>query len=381
MVDSTLARGYGTLAGLGFIGAALFAIPSTLLLEPRPETGSYLVSVAGLVTGLVCMALPWERINPKWLHAVGVIATVEAAIAVAVFGQPYAAFFFLIGVLVAYVAPYPRIVAGHLALIGVALVAPVAYGPASAIDTLQLALVVFPNLALTVGIFAYLRLRMVADRLSYRRFAEQTLSLANRIAGRPVTATDPPSDPELLAWSRRYRIPARASAVAAAILSVPLVTAGLAAAGVKLPPFASTSFAEVGIHLPNQGSEHGSRAERETIDRAVRNVQPGGLPDANPGIRETRGAGQSTPPGRGAGGDLEPSRTAPDSSTPGQLDGADTDTSTSPSGGTNDPGGSPDAPPRGPIGEALDKTLLDLQSILNMNGAPDAGEAEPGSAE
>ena len=101
-VNSTLTRGYGTLAGLGIIGAAVLAVPSTLFLDPRPEAEAYFSTVAALVVGLCCMALPWERIDARWLHLVGLLAIVQAAVAVAVFGQAYVAFYFLIAVAAAY---------------------------------------------------------------------------------------------------------------------------------------------------------------------------------------------------------------------------------------------------------------------------------------
>lgn len=254
-VNSTLTRGYGMLAGLGIIGAAVFAVPSTLLLEPLPPAEAYLSTVAALTTGLVCMALPWERMDGRWLHLFGVLATVEAAWAVAVFGQAYLALYFLIAVSIAYVTPDARSLVPHLLLIGLAIFGPAVYGPEDVRSTLQMGLVVYPLLVLTAGIFAYLRQRMVADHRSYRLFAEETLALADRIAGRPLSLQSGPARDldDLPDWSR-YRISARASAVAAAIFAVPLLTAGLATAGVKLPSFAADTFGDVGIELPNQGS-------------------------------------------------------------------------------------------------------------------------------
>lgn len=257
-VSSTLSRAYGTLAGLGFIGAAVLAIPSTLLLEPRPPAESYLITVAGLFTGLVLMTLPWERMDPRWLHAVGVLATVQAAGAVAVFGQAYTAFFFLIAVAVAYMVPDRKGLLFHFIVIGIALFGPVVYGSASPAATVQVALVVYPLLALTGGTFAYIRQRVVADNRSYQLFAEETLALAQRIAGSPLPAVDRRSREELdlPAWSR-LRVPARVSGAAAGLLAVPLLTATLAAAGVKLPTVATQALDEVGIDLPNQDGEQG----------------------------------------------------------------------------------------------------------------------------
>lgn len=277
-VNSTLSRGYGTLAGLGITGAAIFAVPSTLLLEPLPPAEAYLVTVAGVVTGLACMALPWERLNPRWLHLVGALATVEAAAAVAVFGHVYAAFFFLIAVAVAYVTPDARSLLPHLGVIGVALLAPLAFGPATAKETLQMALVVFPLLCLTAGLFAYLRQRMVADRSSYRVFAEETLSLATRIAGRPLPGSRPVSDAsDIPGWSRHVRVSSRVAGAAAAILALPLVSAGLAVAGVRLPVFAAETLRSVGIELPNQDEEAHRESEAMAKD-ALPGLDPGATP-------------------------------------------------------------------------------------------------------
>ena len=386
MVNSKLVRGYGTLAGLGFIGAALFAVPSTLLLEPVPPASSYLLTVAGLLSGFICIALPWERMDVRWLHVAGVVATIEAASAVAVFGMPYVAFFFLVAVSVAYVSPDPRPVAGHLAFIGLALLGPLAYGPESAKATLQLALVVFPLLALTTGIFAYLRMRMVADHHSYRRFAEQTLALATRIAGRPLSAVEiPPQSSRIINWTARLCVPARVAGAFAVILSVPLVGAGLAAAGVRLPSVATQSFHSVGIELPNQGEErreavpgnvsmddpparagierrtdddsrNAPRPDRERRERGDRGSSGpgGGVPSGGKGGMEPSGEGSSKQPS-GEGADAH---RGGDSGAPPSPDATK----------VHPPVDKPVKPPSGPTRDALDnaRSILDnARSILD----------------
>lgn len=211
------------------------------------------------------MALPWERLDFRWLHVVGVIATVEAAVAVAVFGQSYTAFYFLIAVAVAYVTPDSKALFAHLLVIGIALFGPIAWGPAGVEETLQVSLVVFPLLCLSTGIFSYLRQRMVADRSSYRVFAEETLSLATRIAGRPLSAGPLSTGDEfdLPLWSHQPSVSARDSGAAACVLALPLITAGLAVAGVRVPSFAADTLNSVGIELPNQQGT-GDMAEAAT---------------------------------------------------------------------------------------------------------------------
>jgi len=289
-VNATLTRGYGTLAGVGIIGAAVLALPSTLFLDPLPPAEHYLSTVAALVVGLICMALPWERMDSRWLHLVGFLVTVQAAVAVVLFGQVYAAFYFVIAVAAAYMTATWRELYLQLAIIGVALFGPILWGPQGPADTLQLALVVFPLLCLTTAIFAYLRHRMVADQSSYRLFAEETLSLATRIAGRPVTTGRPTSDETgLPVWSERLRVSTRVAAAVAFVLALPLVTAGLAVAGVKLPAFASDTLGSVGVDLPNQGEESlgdddpavtFDEREKLSIKRQIREISAEGGTDA-----------------------------------------------------------------------------------------------------
>ena len=383
--NSTLTRGYGTLAGMGIIGAAILAVPSTLLLDPRPDSEAYLATVAGLVTGLVCISLPWERMDPRWLHLIGFIATVEAAWAVAVFGQAYTAFFFVIAVAAAYVTPDPRSLLSHLGLIGVAIFSPVFYGPEDAQSTIQIALVAYPLLVLTAGIFAYLRQRMVADHLSYRLFAEETLALANRIAGRPLTAQRSAlaEDIEELPALSRFHLPARLSAAVALVLSLPLLTAGLAAAGVKLPAFASDTLGEIGIELPNQDpAVDGAKASTRSPDWVG---DPGAGNPGEGGAGSTSGAGAHDPAGsrltekddlEGTG--LETGPVAGGSSGSGEPPSA----SQNPDGGGQPDGpgaqGSGDGAGHGglSLGDALEDTLTGLGGLLGGKGRP-APEEEP----
>jgi hypothetical protein len=260
MVDPKLARAYGTLAGFGFLGVAVLGLPSTMLLEPEPEPSAYLLTLVGALSGLLCLALPWERLDPRWLHLVGIVAIAEAAAAVVVFGQAYVVFFFLIAVFVAYFAPDGKVLALHLGLICVALFGPVVYGPESARTALSVALVTAPVLLLTAGLFAYLRQKMVHDRRAYHRFAEQTLVLSTQIAGRPVAPSRAISRPEPAPPLADVRPPRPVVAVAAALVGIPLFAGSLAAAGVTLPELANGPFEEVGIDLPNQEDEERSEA-------------------------------------------------------------------------------------------------------------------------
>jgi hypothetical protein len=377
--DSTLSRGYGTLAGLGVISAAIFAVPSTLLLEPLPGAEAYLVTVAGLATGLACMSLPWERMDPRWLHGIGVLVTIEAAWAVAVFGYAYMAFYFLIAVSVAYATPDPRALLPHLALIGLALFGPVLYGPGEPKSILQMALVVYPLLVLTAGIFAYLRQRMVSDRRSYALFAEETLSLANRIAGSPIAAPSRsrPSPEEDLPALASLRVSTRAAAAAACLLSLPLIGSGLAVAGVKLPGFATESFGSFGIELPNQGESTGGEASAQggTETGVVRHANRDSSSEFEASTAENAKSGPSdlAPAGiESAGGRQE----GPAGS---QATGPPNDAR--PDGPAPDLPAAPDSPGAGSVNDALDETLADVSDLLNALDMPElsGGDGHHGS--
>ena len=386
-INSKLSRGYGTLAGLGFIGAAVVAVPSTLLLDSVAATEAYLVTVAGLATGLACMALPWERMDPRWLHLVGALATVQAAAAVAVFGQSYMAFFFIIAMAVAYMVPDAKGFFAQVLLIGLALFGPVVYGPASAESTIQMGLVTYPLLILIAGIFSSLRRRMVADQRSHRLFAEETLALANRIAGSPMPGVkhsqEPPEQIDLPGWTR-LRVSARLSGIAACVLALPLLTSGLAAAGVKLPEFTTDTLGGVGIDLPNQDHANeavdgGTEAPRRAIQSPVDGERPASPEkDAGAGTNGSRAGGSLGSSGGGVGesdsllSDPTPSEVPSPVETPAVPGGG----SGSNGGGSGAPGGVGQG--EDPLGETLDNALNAVGGLLgNRREEPDAAAAPP----
>jgi hypothetical protein len=300
MVDPTLARAYGTLAGFGFIGVAFLEVPGALLLEPAPAREAYFVTLVAALTGVLWLAFPWEKVDPRWLHMVGAAATIETAVTVAVFGEAYVVVFFLIAVFAAYFAPDLRVLGIHLALICVALFGPVVYGPEDPKSSLSMALITAPTLLLTAGLFAYLRQKMVHDRRAYHRFAEQTLVLSSQIAGRQLGPPRLVSENEpILPLMSRLRPPRAALAAAATLVGLPLFAGGLAVAGVKLPDIANDPFEEIGVELPNQ--------QEDEVDGPIRVLPPAAAPEE----RRERSGDPGTPPGdgqrRAAGGDGEDS--------------------------------------------------------------------------
>ena len=369
MVDPKLARAYGTLAGFGFIGVALLALPSTRLLDPTPAPEAYLLTLLGLVTGLACLAIPWDWLDPRWLHVAGAVATVETAATVAVFGTPYVALYFLIAVLVAYVAPDPRTVGLQVGLIALALLGPVFYGPEDARTSANVALVVAPPLLLTVALFSYLRMKMVHDRRAYHRFAEQTMVLSSRIAGRQIGPMGlVPQHAEPVSRFSGFQPPARWIAVAAALLGIPLFAGSLAVAGVRLPDVATDSFERVGIELPNQEPEASApAAETPSPARAqARRRAAGSAGDGRSNEDQAAKAKAGGKPEDGSGAGSAPSPTGPvtaagEGPAPAASESpADPTTPANPSPGE---GGSAHSPT--PLEDLLNDATHGLQGLLN----------------
>ena len=378
MIDSRLARAYGTLAGFGFIGASLLALPSTWVLDPLPEPQAYFLTLAGILTGLVCLAVPWDRLDPWWLHLVGAAAIIEAAASVAVFGQPYVAFFFLIAVLAAYISPDVRSVALQLGLICVALFAPIAYGPEDARSSLHVALVAAPILVLTGGLFAYLRLKQAYDRRAYHRFAEQTLLLSSQIAGRPVPSSAPSSVPQTIPRLATVRPPRTLLGMALVAIAIPLFAGGLAAAGIRLPEIVNDPFEQVGIELPNQDSAEPAGAARAERGRRAREVYTAPeRPAVHQERRRNTSSDESAPRREGEPAEAVSQATAPSATPPA--------TSAPPTAVPDESGPTPGPPVdtdeiQSPLDDLLGEATDGLQGLLEGLGVPgQESPAEPGT--
>ena len=102
-------------------------------------------------------------------------------------------------------------------------------------------------------------------------------------------------------WSRR-----RLAAVALAVAVLPLLMAGLAVAGVRLPAVAENAFEAVGVDLPNQGRS-GSSDDPADADQGTGNDgEPAASPAAEPGsekaVKGDRRQGNGPPSHSNVGG-------------------------------------------------------------------------------
>lgn len=355
MSEPDALRRFGRMVGVLFIAGALLPVPSTLLLEPRPELAAYSVTAASILTGILCLVLPWERARLGWLRLLGIVATLEVAATVALFDLVFSVMYLLIAILVAYGFGRPRDVFPQVALVSVALLAPVAYDPDRSREALQLALLLLPSAWMLAGALVFLRTQVDTRERTYRQFAEQALRLSERIAGRPPSrpagmpvparslARREPQPPRP---RRRWHRPGFAAL--GGLLAVPLGFAGLAAAGVKLPGAVVAPFESVGLELPNQDGDEGS--DPGATDRAAPSVEPlerSGRPAASASLAAGgEGRGERDSPARERGPEAQP-----DPAAGGQADW-------SPAADPAAPAAAP-TPAGAPVGGGGDRTVVD----------------------
>lgn len=143
-----------------------------------------------------------------------------------------------------------------------------------------------------------------ASEAMVRRLADEARASATVAAER---ASRRPTAP--LRSGRRSNPRRRLALVALAVALVPLLTACLAVAGVRLPDAAESAFETVGINLPNQGNS-GSDDPADRDQGSGNDGEPAASPAAEPGsdgaVKGDRRQGNGPPSNSNAGGNQNP---------------------------------------------------------------------------
>ena len=176
-------RRLGRLAGILMIVGALVSLPARLVLEPTPEAYEHLIGLGSALSGVALLLAPWERISANWLHVGMIVATLEIASAVAVFSDDYAFFLVLVAMFVAYVIRDRTVLLAYALFLVLALLAPLAYADADLTEQAHHILVALPVLVIAAAIVRYLRDTLERRERQYRGFANEAVSLAERIRG------------------------------------------------------------------------------------------------------------------------------------------------------------------------------------------------------
>jgi hypothetical protein len=170
----------GRLAGVLFVVGAISATVSALSFEGAPPPAIYAVVVAAILCGAACFAIPWQRLPRGAFHFVAALGTGTVGLAVAAGGPQLAFYYVFVAVFTSYVFAERPAVTGQLALVVLALAAPVAYEGTSR-EWLTAVLVTLPNVVVVAVVVTHLRERLRAEHRAYRRFAEQAFDVALRL--------------------------------------------------------------------------------------------------------------------------------------------------------------------------------------------------------
>jgi diguanylate cyclase (GGDEF)-like protein len=161
-------RRYGLMAAALLIAGGLAAIPNNLLHDPHHPPTIYLLVALALVSGGICLLVPWQRLPRRSLHVVGVVGSIEVLLAVW-FGDPIFAWYYIFVVIfAAYAFPSRRDVAFQLGFAILMMLAPSIIGYDD--NKLQLAdlLVQVPSLILAAIVIVWLREQLERSREAYR---------------------------------------------------------------------------------------------------------------------------------------------------------------------------------------------------------------------
>jgi diguanylate cyclase (GGDEF)-like protein len=137
------------------------------------ETWKYVVPAAAIVTGLICLVIPWWRIDERWLALVPVAATIEIAAAVALSHFVFTYLYFFVALYVALVFPSTRQMVPFMVLVAIALFAPLLYSGRSDEQTLLWALATAPGIFLTAVVVARLTSGLEQSREAYRQLSTE----------------------------------------------------------------------------------------------------------------------------------------------------------------------------------------------------------------
>jgi diguanylate cyclase (GGDEF)-like protein len=163
-------RGAWKLGGALLLVVAGSTIAASPLVEDSTGAGDFLIAGLTALAGLICLWLPWERVDERWLAAVPLLAVVAIAFAAASVDYALDSLFLAVALYAALVFP-PRRITLFVALIIGALVLPFAYSDQSAQQTATWLLVVGPVAVFTAVVTGLLTARLHSSRETYRQLS------------------------------------------------------------------------------------------------------------------------------------------------------------------------------------------------------------------
>jgi GGDEF domain-containing protein len=168
----------GRCAALLFLCGAIASLPTNAILGAAP--GAYAVDALALVSALICLTVPWNRVDRRWLHILVLVATAEVVLAVAIHARHAAVFtwyFALVAVFVGYAFRRRQEVALQLGVAVVGMASTAIYASGRDPDAVANAIVGVPTIVVAAGVVVWLR-----ENLERRERTDPLTGLGNRRA-------------------------------------------------------------------------------------------------------------------------------------------------------------------------------------------------------
>jgi len=170
----------GRLGGILVLAGTAVGFPASLAIEPPPGLADHVITLLGVLSGLLLLILPWRRISPGWFHVVILAGVLEVTVATAVYSHDFSFYYVIVAAYAAYIVREARVLRLYEALFTVALLAPLAY-VGDQREHLHHVLVILPVLLIVAVIVRHLRDSVEARERRYREFALEAAELSARL--------------------------------------------------------------------------------------------------------------------------------------------------------------------------------------------------------
>jgi diguanylate cyclase (GGDEF)-like protein len=164
-------RGAWRLGGALLIINAVTSLATALVLGADIDTRIVVLTAATTIAGLICLQVPWDRSDERWLLAIPVLAVAQVAGAVYLVDSVLNSLFLLVALYVAVVFPSPRIALSFLCLMVGALLLPFAYTDEPTRDTAIWVLVIGTAVVFVTVVASRLIGSLHNSREAYRRLS------------------------------------------------------------------------------------------------------------------------------------------------------------------------------------------------------------------
>jgi len=164
----------GRLAGWLFLAGSFVALPSDIVLGSRGPRLTIPLTLMGLLSSLVCLRLPWERVSEWWLSAVGALATIEitiSIIAVGHHGTVLEPIYLLVATTTAYAFRDRRAIAAQIVFIVLAMLTGLLVQASPPPSAVPLTLLMILVLIVMSALIAYLRELLEGNAAELRELA------------------------------------------------------------------------------------------------------------------------------------------------------------------------------------------------------------------